>query len=203
MDIWSLVTGLASIASFMFSIPAQFSNWRKYTIPISYTSLSFVIGRISLVFSQATNQLFNDPYLLFILIVLLLIVVVGGYFFIQMIHVDVRYSYTILVFLMVFFIPQTVRLYPEIAPIIPAGDYLKLAQIKEQSGEFSIAIRYFQVYQNKVDNDEIKSQIDQEICELQYKQLDPTFRRLVKKGDNIFDKGHQKTEESIAVPWLS
>ncbi len=31
----------------------------------------------------------------------------------------------------------------------------------------------------------------------------PTFRRLVNKEDNIFDKEHQKTGESIAFPGLS
>ena len=35
------------------------------------------------------------------------------------------------------------------------------------------------------------------------KAIDLTFRRLVKKEDNIFDKEHQKTGESIAFPGLS
>lgn len=33
--------------------------------------------------------------------------------------------------------------------------------------------------------------------------LEPTFRRLVKKEDNIFDKEHQKTGESIAFHGLN
>ncbi len=35
------------------------------------------------------------------------------------------------------------------------------------------------------------------------KNTKPTFRRLVKKEDNIFDKEHQKTGESIAFHGLS
>lgn len=38
---------------------------------------------------------------------------------------------------------------------------------------------------------------------LRREEVDPTFRRSVKKEDNIFDKGHQKTGESIVFPELS
>jgi hypothetical protein len=45
-DLWSLVTGAASIVSLLISLADKFSTWRKYAIPLARALAGFTLGRL-------------------------------------------------------------------------------------------------------------------------------------------------------------
>jgi hypothetical protein len=50
---------------------------------------------------------------------------------------------------------------------IPAGDYIKLAQVKASAGEFEQAINYLECARDRSNNDQLKKQLKEKIVLLQ------------------------------------
>jgi hypothetical protein len=72
MDIWTIITGLASIVAFVFSLPEKYSSWRIYIIPIAWASLGYAIGRMHVLLAPSINPAFEDPTLIGIIAILII-----------------------------------------------------------------------------------------------------------------------------------
>jgi hypothetical protein len=166
-DIWSLVTGIASIISLFLSAGETFASWRKYTVPVAATLGGFALGRISPFISSGMGQLFMDPrsagflFLIFLIVASLALV---SYFFMR--HGHLPYAY--LVFTIgIFSVPTTLLpMYSKIVDSIPPGDMVKLAQIKASAGEYEQAIKYLESARDKTNNEVLKKELERLIISL-------------------------------------
>jgi hypothetical protein len=73
-DLWSLLTGIASIISLFLSAGERFASWRKYTLPGAAAFGGFAIGRISPALSSGIDQIAANPIAIGFVIVFFLIV---------------------------------------------------------------------------------------------------------------------------------
>src|SRR5438477_10154890 len=78
-DIWSAVTGIASIASLLFALGDRFKSWRQYLLPLTACLGGFALGRVSSSVESDLGQLgsgSNDAPVLLLLVATLLLI--GG-----------------------------------------------------------------------------------------------------------------------------
>lgn len=171
-DLWSLVTGVASILSLLISLPPNYANWRKYTLPIASFLGGLTFGRISSEFSQSMYAAFQDPYLAVISIFFL--ATIGLILWVASImerQNSPQYIYALVLMFLTFGIPGFFNTYSEMNPAIPVQDYLELARIKEHKGDLASAIIYYQKYILKVEDENSKEQVTQKISKLRSRQL--------------------------------
>lgn len=177
-DLWSLVTGVASIVSLLLSIPEKYSNWRRYTVPIAYLLAGWTFHSLSSEFSQSVHKAFQDPYLIVILIVVLAFLGIAVYVFSVFIRAGYTfYAYAIILLMVSSGIPPIFDIYSQINPAIPTQDYLEFAMLKEQKGDLTSAINYYQKYIQRVDDENSKKQAEQNVSTLRYKQFNEVNRR--------------------------
>lgn len=171
-DLWSLITGIASILGLAFSLPKKFSAWRKYTLPITYTFGGIAIGRMSVNLSPSIDAVFQDPYLLVTLIVILVIVSLPTVLIIFMARRNYLFN-PIVFFLLItlVLIPQFPSIYSAFKPEVSVQDYLELAIMKEQEGKWGSAINYYQKYLQATDDLSFNMQIERKISTLKSNQL--------------------------------
>lgn len=171
-DLWSLVTGLASIVSLLICLPEKYSNWRKYNVPIASGLAAWTLGRVSCEFSQSVHEIFQDPYLAVILIVVLVFIGTTIYVFSVLAKGNQIFYATLLISVFVSSgITPIFNIYSQINPAIPTQDYLEFAIMKERKGDFVSAINYYQKYVQKIDDKDSEKQVKQKIDTLRYNLL--------------------------------
>ena len=170
LDFWSLITGLASLISLFLALGEKFSNWRKYTLPLSCALGGFAIGRLSFTPLLGVEHVFNDGFSTgFMVIFFSIMLVVTVLAIILMRRNETNLAYIFFFMGMALIAPQIVQLYTETYNAIPIGDCLLLATEKEKAGDFENAITYLERCGKKIENKGLKEQIDKRIPELQQK----------------------------------
>jgi hypothetical protein len=84
---------------------------------------------------------------------------------------DAKISLIFLVFLMTIAVPQLIKSYNDIAPMVATQDYLALARLKEADGNTEDAIKYLKIYGKRVERVELQQQVDQRIDSLRKQQF--------------------------------
>lgn len=163
-DIWSLVTGLASIISLFLSMGDRFASWRKYTVPAAATLGGFAIGRISPSLSSGMDQLFGDPRAAgFILLLFLILATLTLVAYFLMRHGQVWYAYLVFMMGMISVPTSIMPMYSKVIDTIPPGDLIKLAQIKVTAGEYEQAIKYLESAKDTTKNDVLRKELTGQI----------------------------------------
>lgn len=174
-DLWSLVTGVVGIVSFLITLPPKYAKWKKYTLPIACFLGGFTFGRLSSEFSQSVYAVFQDPYLAVVFIIILVILVVATWFLSVLNKQNESWlAYSLFIMIVLVGIPGVFSVYSQIYkinPAIPTQDYLELAKVKESKGDLGNAINYYQKYLNKVDNEHSKKEVEQKIFKLRSRQI--------------------------------
>lgn len=171
-DLWSLITGIASILGLVFSLPKEFSAWRKYTIPITYIFGGIALGRMSVNLSQSIDAAFQDPYLVVTLIVIVIVISSTAALIVFMGKQNYDFNpFFFFLLIISMFIPFMFDTYSKINPEIPTQDYLVLARFKEQTGDLDTAIKYYNKYIQKTDDFKFNKEIEKKISTLKTKQL--------------------------------
>jgi hypothetical protein len=84
---------------------------------------------------------------------------------------DAKVSFIFLIFLSTVAIPQLIKTYDDIAPMVATQDYLALARVKETSGNTDEAIRYLKIYSKRIDRVELQKQVAERIESLRKQQF--------------------------------
>lgn len=82
-DTWSLITGVAGLFSLLLAVTEKFSDFKKYTVPLTFTLGGFAIGRLSFFVSTSSSAESGNYVVLMIIIATLLILTVITYIFIK------------------------------------------------------------------------------------------------------------------------
>jgi hypothetical protein len=170
MNSWNSVAIIASIVSIIFHLSGKGSSLRQFTLPITTAIVGFTIGRHNSEFEQISSILLQDPHLLFILLVLLLLFALTMYL-VEATKPDAKVTFIVLVFLATTVVPQLIKSYNEIAPMVATQDYLSLARLKENDGNTDDAIKYLKIYSKRVDRVELQKQVNEHIDTLRKQQF--------------------------------
>ena len=163
-DIWSLITGIASLISLFLSAGERFASWRKYSIPVATALGGFAIGRISPSLSSGMDHLLADPKAAgFILLILMIFAALTLVAYLMMRYGQITLAY--LVFAMgIISVPMSIiPMYSKISDVVPPGDLVKLAQIKITTGEYEQAIKYMESAKDNTKNDVLKTELEKQI----------------------------------------
>lgn len=167
-DIWSLLTGSASIISLFLSAGEKFAVWRKYTIPAAAALGGFAVGRLSPSLSSGVSQLFGDPAATgFILLFFLIVSAITFVAFLLMKNGQVGLAYFVFLLGLVSIPTAILPMYSKTIDTIPAGDHIKLAQVKAQAKEYEQATKYLESARDKTRSSELKKEIEEQIKILQ------------------------------------
>lgn len=167
-DLWSLLTGIASIISLFLSAGERFASWRKYTVSGAAAFGGFAIGRISTALSSGIDQISANPIAIGFVIVFFLIVSAITYIaYLFLIKGEAFFAYFIF-FMGLTSVPEGIMpMYTRAFDSIPVGDYIKLAQVKASDDEFEQAINYLEIARDRSTNDQLKKQLKEQIVLLQ------------------------------------
>ncbi len=170
MNTWNSVAIIASIVSLIFHLSGKGSSLRQFTLPTTTALVGFTIGSHNSEVEQVSSILLQDPHLLFILLVLILLFALTMYI-VESTKADAKISFIILTFLATIVIPQLIRSYNEIAPMVATQDYLSLARLKENDGNTDEAVKYLKIYSKRVDRVELQKQVNERIESLRKQQF--------------------------------
>ena len=170
MNTWNTVAIIASIVSIIFHLSGKGSALRQFTLPTTTAIVGYTVGRHNSEFEQVSNILLQDPHLLFILLVLLLLFTLTMYL-VETTKPDAKVTFIILIFLAAIVVPQLIRSYNEIAPMVATQDYLSLARLKENDGHTDDAIKYLKIYSKRVERVEHQKQVNDHIDSLRKQQF--------------------------------
>ena len=163
-DIWSLLTGIASLISLFLSAGERFAAWRKYSLPAATALGGFAIGRISPSLSSGMDHLFADPKTSgFILLIFMILAALTFVAYLLMRHGQVALAYFIFALGMISVPTTIIPMYSKMSELVPPGDLVKLAQIKVTSGEYEQAIKYLESAKDKTKNDVLKTELQKQI----------------------------------------
>jgi hypothetical protein len=166
-DIWSIVTGTASLISLFFSLGDKFADWRKYTIPAAAGLGGFAAGRMSPALLTGINQLFTDPRTIgFILIFFLILSALILIAYALMKRGETSLAYIVFMMGMLSLPTSIIPMYTKTFETIPTGDYVKLAQIKIESEEYAAAVHYLEIAKENTKNKEFQKQLEKKIEDL-------------------------------------
>jgi hypothetical protein len=167
---WTIIAIIASIASLIFHLSGKGSWLRQFTLPTTTGLVGLTIGRHYSEVEIMSSVLLQDPHLLFILLMMLLLFALTMYL-VESTKPDAKVSFIYLVFLVAFVIPQLIKHYNDISPMVATQDYLSLARLKENNGNTDEAIKYLKIYSKRLDRIELKKQVNEEIDGLRKIQL--------------------------------
>jgi hypothetical protein len=182
MTTWTFVASIASILSLIFHLSGKGSSLRQFTLPTTTALVGYTIGTNNSAFEQTTNALVQDPHLLFMLVLLVLLVALTMYL-VETVKPDAKISLIFLVFLTTIAVPQLIKSYNDIAPMVATQDYLALARVKESDGNTEDAIKYLRIYSRKVDRAELQKQVDERIGSLRKQQFKRESTAKIKLKD--------------------
>jgi len=172
IDIWTIISGAASIIALLFVISEKFPEWRKYLAAVGFTLGGIAIGRVSAALLPAATRSIQDTRLMGLLLILIL---VFGVMFIVFQLVDKTYRNWYFAFILFMLIstalPTLFEKYSYVFPDIPKEDYLLLANIKEERSDLAGAVKYLEKYKAVVSDPQLKNQAEKKILNLQSKQL--------------------------------
>jgi hypothetical protein len=183
MNVWNLGASIASIASLMFHLSGKGSGLRQFTLPTTTALVGFTIGRNQSDVEQTASLLIQDPHLLFMLIVLLSLFALTMYL-VESTKPEAKVSFIFLVFLATIAVPQLIKSYNEIAPMVATQDYLTLARAKESDGNTDDAIKYLKIYSRRIDRVDLQKQVNEKIENLRKKQFNREATIKPKLKDN-------------------
>jgi len=172
IDLWTIITGAASIISLLIVMSDKLPKWKKYISPVGFFLGGFAIGRISSGTIPGAQQSFQDPRFMGFLIVLFLILAMLYVFLRAMIkRKQDYYAYLVVLVVLMLGVPQIMDKYFDAFPSIPMEDYLVLANAKEKNFDMAGAVKYLEKYKELNPDKQIRAQIEQKIFDLQSKQL--------------------------------
>lgn len=170
MNTWNIVASIASILSLIFHLSGKGAYLRQFTLPATTALLGFTIGRNEPKIEQTSNLIQQDPHLLFMLVLILLLFGLTMYL-VESTKPDAKVSLIFLIFLSTVAIPQLIKTYDAIAPMVSTQDYLALARVKETSGNTDEAIKYLKIYSKRIDRVELQKQVAERIDSLRKQQF--------------------------------
>lgn len=170
MNTWTIGVSIVSFLSLIFQLSGKGAYVRQFTLPMTTGLIGFTIGRNNASIEQGSNLLMQDPHLLFMFAVILLLVALSMYL-VETTKPDAKISFIFLVFLCTVAIPQLIKSYDDIAPMVSTQDYLTLAKIKETNGQTEDAIRYLKIYSKRIDRAELQKKVNERIESLRKQQF--------------------------------
>ena len=170
MTFWTIIASIASILSLIFHLSGKGSALRQFTLPTTTALVAYTIGRHNTDVEQISNLFLQDPHLLFMSIVMVLVFALAMYL-VESIKPDAKISFIFLVFLSTIVVPQIIKSYNDIAPMVSTQDYLALARVKENDGNTEEAIKYLKIYSKRVDRVELQKQVNDRIDSLRRQQF--------------------------------
>ncbi len=170
MTFWTIIACIASIMSLIFHLSGKGSALRQFTLPTTTALVGYTIGRHNTDVEQISNLFLQDPHLLFMSIVMILVFALAMYL-VESIKPDAKISFIFLVFLSTIVVPQIIKSYNDIAPMVATQDYLALARVKENDGNTDEAIKYLKIYSKRVDRAELQKQVNERIDSLRRQQF--------------------------------
>ena len=183
MNIWNMGASIASIASLIFHLSGKSSTLRQFTLPTTTALVGFTIGKHQPEVEQTASLLLQDPHLVFMLIVMLLLFALTMYL-VEATKPEAKISFIILVFLATIAVPQLLKSYNDIAPMVATQDYLALARVKESDGNTDDAIKYLKIYSKRIDRVELQKQVNEKIENLRKQQFKRESSIKTKLKDN-------------------
>ncbi len=172
IDIWSVLSGAASIISLLIVMSDKLPLWKKYILPTGFVLGGFAIGRISSVaFPLAAHSIQDARFMGFFLILVLIFSVLLVAF--RMLDKKHHSWYILFIIFMIITtgIPSLLDKYSTVFPDIPKEDYLLLANVKEKESDLAGAIRYLKQYKSLTSDPKLKQLIENKIIDLQSKHL--------------------------------
>jgi hypothetical protein len=170
MTTWNIALILASILSLIFHLSGKGSALRQFTLPTLTAVIGFTIGKHQAEVEQTSSLLLQDPHLLFMLVVMLLLFGFAMYL-VESAKPGAKTSFIFLIFLSTVVVPQLIKTYNDIAPMVSTQDYLALARVKETSGNTDEAIKYLKIYSKRIDRVELQKQVNERIQDLRKQQF--------------------------------
>jgi hypothetical protein len=170
MTTWNIALIVASILSLIFHLSGKGSALRQFTLPTLTGVIGFTIGKNEAEAEQTSSLLLQDPHLLFMLILMLLLFGFAMYL-VETAKPGAKTSFIFLIFLSTIVVPQLIKTYNDIAPMVATQDYLALARVKETSGNTDEAIKYLKIYSKRIDRLELRKQVNERIEDLRKQQF--------------------------------
>ena len=170
MKTWIIFSSIASILSLIFHLSGKGSYLRQFTLPATMALVGFTVGKNESKVEEVSNLIQQDPHLLFMLVLILLLFGLTMYL-VESTKPDAKVSLIFLIFLSAVAIPQLIKTYDDIAPMVATQDYLALARVKESSGNTDEAIRYLKIYSKRIDRVELQKQVAERIESLRKQQF--------------------------------
>lgn len=170
-DIWSLITGVVGLLSFLMTINEKFYSFRKYTIPAAWILTGFALGRISYIGTLSitnVNASFDGDFSLTVIIfTLLLFLSFVSFLFIRVGNDGMAY----MIFLLgIILLPnKIIDMRNAYSDELTYNDYLQLAEIKVKNKNYDSAIMFFENAKENSKNENLKAEIDKKI-DLVYKK---------------------------------
>lgn len=180
-DIWSLVTGAASILSLLLALAEKFSTWRKYAIPLAGVLAGFTLGRLTASLQSASDHSSND---LTVAIVIILFVSLLGALSLKLVH-NKEYSYAYIIFILgiILGLPKITESLRQLDSGFKFDDALEFAVTKESEGNLSKAETYYRMAAKLASSDETRKPILGKADELHKKRTETLLGRKTNGAD--------------------
>jgi hypothetical protein len=160
-DTWSLITGIAGLFSFLLAVTERFANFKKYTIPLTFTLGGFAIGRLSFWGSTNSSTQGGNYAVLMIIIATLLILTAITYIFIK-VGQDV-FAYMVFMIGIMTLPSKLVATYNDSINKLTYNDYIQLSIVKLTNKNYDSAIELLEIAKRKTDKDIVKTEIETKI----------------------------------------
>lgn len=172
IDIWTIITGAASIISLLIVMSDKFPKWKNYIAPAGFILGGFAVGRISAVAIPVASRAVEDTRFVGFIIILVLILSVLFIAFKSLLKRQQDWYAFFIIFMVISIgVPNLFDKYTSAFPDIPKEDILLLAKVKEENSDYAGAMNYLERYKNMVSNIEMKNKVESKIKSLQDKQL--------------------------------
>jgi hypothetical protein len=183
MNTWTFAASIASIMSLIFHLSGKGSSLRQFTLPTTTALVGYTLGKNKTEVEQTASLLLQDPHLFLMLIVMLLLFALTMYL-VEFTKPDAKVSFIFLVFLVTIAVPQLIKSYNDIAPMVATQDYLALARVKESDGNTADAIKYLKIYSQRTDRVDLQKQVNDRIASLVQQQFKRESTAKTKLKDN-------------------
>jgi hypothetical protein len=170
MNTWNIGVSIASVLSLIFHLSGKGSYLRQFTLPTTTALIGFTLGRNKADVEQMPDLIMQDPHLLFMFAVILLLFALTMYL-VESTKPDAKVSFIFVIFLSTVAIPQLIKSYHDISPMVSTQDYLALARLKESSGNTDEAIKYLRIYSKRIERVELRKQVNERIESLRKQQF--------------------------------
>jgi cation transport ATPase len=171
-DLWSILTGVASLISLLISLADKFARWRKYLVPATWALGGFAVGRLSFSLGSGITEIASDPAGSAFLIIILVIIAVMVTIATSLLKKGEAYLAYALVLMLIVLVPQIITFYSKPQERASSYDYLELAEMKTKSGDFTGALRYLENAKRAAASDEHRKAIDEQIKVVAGRQLE-------------------------------